>query len=142
MANKLKKKTLPDPDKLKPEKEAQVTVKEFVKDERTIKITGAVCLLVSTFLFISFISYLFTWQQDQDKVSHFSDIFSLKTNDKVHNLMGVLGAYFSHKFISDGFGVASFLFCSLFFVIGVNLLFTKKIFNIARNLRYIIIGLP
>ena len=68
MANKLKKKSPPPaPDKLKPEKEAQVTVKEVVKDERTSKIAGAVCLLVAIFLFIAFTSYLFTWQHDQDK---------------------------------------------------------------------------
>ena len=54
MANKLKKKTAPPPDpaKLKQDKEAQVTVKEVVKDERTTKIAGAVSLLASIFLFM------------------------------------------------------------------------------------------
>lgn len=142
MANKLKKKTpSPGPDKLKPEKEAQVTVKEVVKDERTSKIAGAVCLLVAAFLFISFTSYLFTWQQDQDKVSPLGvKIFA--TNDvQVSNLLGVLGAYISHTFIYNGFGLASYLFCTFFFVLGSNLLFTKKIFSVVRNLRYVIIGL-
>src|SRR5690349_21332595 len=142
MANKLKKKTPPpDPDKLKPEKEEQVTVKEVVKDERTTKIAGAVCLLTSLFLFIAFTSYIFTWQQDQDKVFQFGvKIFA--TNDvRVNNLLGVLGAYISHLFIYNGFGVPSYLFCTFFFVLGVNLLFAKKIFSIARNLRYMLIGL-
>ncbi|HEY6974884.1 MAG TPA: DNA translocase FtsK 4TM domain-containing protein [Chitinophagaceae bacterium] len=142
MANKLKKKTSPpSPDKLKPEKEAQVTVKEVVRDERTTKIAGAVCLLISAFLFIAFTSYLFTWQQDQDKVFQFGvKIFA--TNDvRVSNLLGVLGAYISHQFIYNGFGVSSYLFCTFFFVIGVNLLFAKKIFSLARNLRYMLVGL-
>ena len=54
MANKLKSKKsqAPDPDKLKPEKEEQVKVKQLVKDERTYKILGTVFLLISIFLFI------------------------------------------------------------------------------------------
>jgi len=73
MANSLKKKTPPppDPEKLTADKEAEVTVTEVVKDERTTKIAGAVCLLVTVFLFVSLTSYLFTWQEDQDKVHQF-----------------------------------------------------------------------
>lgn len=144
MANKLKKKTAqkPDPGKLKAEKSEQIKVKEVVKDERTQKIAGAFCLLVSVFLFIAFTSYCFTWKEDQDKVFKFgASIFS--TEDvKVKNLLGILGAYTSHNFIYNGFGVASFLICTFFFVLGVNLLFEKRIFSLARNLRYLIVGLP
>ncbi len=141
MANSLKKKTPPppNPDELKQEKEEQVTVKEVVKDERTTKIAGAVSLLIAAFLFVSFTSYFFTWQNDQDKVFQFTDVF--KENVKVSNMMGVLGAYFSHLFIYKGFGVASYLFCTFFFVLGINLLFGKKIFSLARNLKYVIVGL-
>ncbi len=140
MANKLKKKTPPppNPDKLKPEKEVKVTVKEVVKDERTTKIAGAVCLLATAFLFIAFTSYCFTWRQDQSNVSKLEDLL---TTEHVNNLLGVLGAYISHTFIFNGFGVASYLFCTFFFVLGANLLFDKKIFSIARNLRYMIVGL-
>lgn len=143
MSNRLKKKTppVPDPNQLKPEKEEQVTVQQIVKDERTYKIAGAVSLMISIFLFIAFTSYLFTWREDQDKVHQFGiKIFS--TNDvKVSNLLGVLGAYISHIFIYKGFGVASFLFSTFFFVIGVNLLFGKKLFSIPRNVKYILVGL-
>lgn len=144
MANRLKKKTVkpPSADKLNPDKETDVTVQEVIKDERTKKITGAVCLLFSAFLFIAFISYFFTWQIDQDKVSqHGIKIFFPSNNIHADNLLGVLGAYVSYLFINEGFGIASFLFCTFFFVLGSNLLFGKKIFNIARNLRYLIAGL-
>src|SRR5205085_816898 len=40
-----------------------------------------------------------------------------------------------------GFGAASFMFCSLFFVIGVNALLATKIFSLWRNVRYVIVGL-
>jgi S-DNA-T family DNA segregation ATPase FtsK/SpoIIIE len=143
MANRLKKKTPPppNPDVLTADKEEEVTVKEIVKDERTYKIAGTVSLLFSVFLFIAFTSYSFTWQDDQDKVHQFGiKIFSV---DDVHvnNLLGVLGAYVSHFFIYKGFGIASFLFCTFFFVLGVNLLFDRKVFSLARNARYVSAGL-
>lgn len=143
MANSLKKKIPlpPNPEVLNQDKEVDVTVVEVVTDERTTKIAGALCLLFAIFLFIAFTSYLFTWQEDQDKV-HQLGIKIFAANDvRVHNLLGVLGAYVAHIFIYNGFGVASYLFCTFFFVLGINLLFGKRIFSLVRNLRYVIIGL-
>ncbi len=142
MANSLKKKTPPppDPEKLSDDKVAEVTVTEVVKDERTTKIVGSICLLITAFLFFSFTSYLFTWQEDQDKI-HQLGIKIFSTDDvKVTNLLGVLGAYVAHTLIFKGFGLASFLICSTFFVLGVNLLFDKKIFSLKRNLKYVLLG--
>jgi len=143
MANRLKSKKsqAPDSDKLKPEKESQVTVKQIVKDERTHKITGAVFLLLAVFLFIAFTSYLFTWKEDQDKVFQGASILLPSSNVKVTNLLGNLGALISHQFFYKGFGLASYLFCSIFFIVGVNLLFARRVFSIPRNLRYVLAGL-
>lgn len=142
MANRLKsgKSKTPDTDKLKPEKEEQVTVKQLVKDERTHKIAGTISLLASLFLFIAFTSYLFTWREDQDKVFRGASILWPSAGVKTTNLLGNIGAYISHQFFYNGFGLASFLFCTLFFVMGANALFGKKIFSIGRNVRYLIVG--
>ncbi len=143
MANSLKKKTPPppDPEALAPDKEAEVTVAEVVKDERTAKIAGATSLLFTLFLFISFTSYLFTWQEDQDKVQEFGVRIFATDDIKVNNLLGVLGAYSAHTLWYNGFGLASYFFCTFFFVLGINLLFAKKIFRLLRNLKYVLIGL-
>ncbi|MEO8173678.1 MAG: DNA translocase FtsK 4TM domain-containing protein, partial [Sediminibacterium sp.] len=143
MANSLKKKTPPppSPEKLTADKEAEVTVTEVVKDERTTKIVGAFSLLLTAFLFVSLTSYLFTWQEDQDKVHQFGIKIFATDDVKVTNLLGVLGAYVAHGLIYKGFGLASFLFCTTFFVLGVNLLFGKKIFSLLRNLKYVLVGL-
>ena len=146
MANRLKadkaeKKKPANPEKFKPEKEAQVTVKQLVKDERTHKIAGTFALLISLFLFIAFASYLFTWREDQDKVFRGAAILLPGEEVKTTNLLGNLGAYISHLFFYRGFGAASFMFCSLFFVVGVNALLASKIFSLWRNVRYVIIGL-
>ena len=143
MANQIKKKNPlpPNPDKLSPDKQEEVTVQEIVKDERTHKIAGTISLLIALFLFVAFTSYLFTWQNDQDKVHQFGlKIFSLE-EVQISNLLGVSGAYIAHTFIYKGFGVASFLFCSFFFVLGVNLLFGRKVFSLMRTLKYVLAGL-
>lgn len=143
MANRLKKKTppQPSPEELNPDKEPEVTVTEVVKDERTTKIMGASSLLLTLFLFVAFTSYLFTWQEDQDKIHQFGIRIFATDDVKVNNLLGVLGAYVAHTLFYKGFGLASYLLCSFFFVLGTNLLFGKKIFSLVRNLRYMIAGL-
>lgn len=158
MANKLKKSTKPKVEdkagkeekpvkkekpaasKLKAEREEKVDLKKLAKDERTHKIIGTVFLLISIFLLISFISYFFTWKEDQDKVFN-NNSFLFDEEIKVSNLLGRLGAYTSHFFIYRGFGIASLLICTFFFVVGVNLLVKRKVFSIWKNLRYVTIGL-
>ena len=73
MANILKKKKaqLHTEEVLQADKPVEVSVKEVVKDERTHKMIGISCILMSIFLFVAFTSYLFSWQEDQDKVHQF-----------------------------------------------------------------------
>lgn len=140
MATKSKSKKVPV-QKMKLEKEASVSMTEVVRDERTHKIIGAIAVLVSLFLFIAFTSYLFTWENDQSLVFRSgANIFS-GNGIKVNNLLGVLGAYTSYSLIDNGFGIASYLISSFFFVLGINLLFAKNVFNTGRNIRYVIGGL-
>lgn len=141
MANKLKssKPKAEKPEQLKQEKEETVEVKQLLKDERTHKIAGSILLLLAFLFFIAFTSYLFTWGEDQDKFSY----RMLLANDiKVENLLGTFGAFISEIFVRHGFGIASYLICTTFFVLGVNLFFGKKVFSVVRNLKYLVVGLP
>jgi len=146
MARKTKisksKKETEAPDVLKPEKEVNIEVKQLLKDERTHKIAGSILILFALLFFVAFTSYLFTWDEDQDKVFRNGYKLLVGTDEHIANLMGSFGAYLSHFFIYKGFGIASYLFCSFFFVLGVNLFLGKKIFSVWRNLKYIIVGLP
>jgi S-DNA-T family DNA segregation ATPase FtsK/SpoIIIE len=147
MANKLKKKTKHRPSKkpatsgsLKADKIETIGLKELARDERTGKITGMFFLLVAVFLFISFISYLFTWREDFSIAQQgFGAV--LEKGDPAANLLGRLGAVVSHFFIYKAFGLASFLVCTFFFVVGINLLFRQRVFSIWRNLKYVTVGL-
>ncbi|HEX6332824.1 MAG TPA: DNA translocase FtsK [Flavisolibacter sp.] len=125
--------------KLKTDREEKVDLKKLARDERTRKIIGTGSLLVSVFLFFAFVSFLFTWREDMSEAS--KGFSSLTETAPVHNLLGRLGAYVSYNIIHGGFGLASFLFCTFFFVVGINLLFDRKIFSIVRNLKYITFGL-
>lgn len=144
MANRLKtgkKTSKPTADQLKPEEDIKVSVQQLVRDERTRKIAGTLSLLAAVFLFVAFTSYLFTWREDQDKVLNQGASILLPSADvKSLNLLGNIGAYISHQFFFNGFGLASYFFCSFFFVVGANALFSKKLFSIARNIRYLIVG--
>ena len=141
MANKIKAKA-PKPEALKEEKVEQVEVKALLKDERTHKIAGSIFFLIGLLFFVAFTSYLFTWEQDQDKVFREGASLLLGTDTKVENQMGTFGAFLSHFFIYKGFGIASYLICTFFFIVGINLFLGKKLFSLGRNLKYIIIGLP
>ena len=154
MANKLKKTAKADPENkpsakqssvktgpsdLKTDKEQSVDWKSLARDERTRKIAGTVSLLLAVFLFIAFVSYFFTWEEDQDKANSSSILFNVSI--EVANLLGRVGAFASYFFISNGFGIASLFICTFFFVVGVNLLFNRKVFSIWRNLKYVTIGM-
>jgi S-DNA-T family DNA segregation ATPase FtsK/SpoIIIE len=144
MANKVKsiKTNTKAAEMLKQEKEETVEVKQLLKDERTHKIAGSVFILIAILFFIAFTSYLFTWDEDQDKVFKDGYKLLLGTETTVANLMGTFGAFISHFFIYKGFGVASYMLCSLFFIIGINLFLGRKVFSVTRNLKYLLVGLP
>ena len=118
----------------------KVQLKELAKDERTWKITGTVFLLISIFLLISFTSYFFTWRQDFTQASRGWGLLS-DFDARVENLLGKGGALVSFFFIYKLFGVASLLLCTFFFVVGVNLMWRRRVFSIWRNLKYVTLGM-
>ena len=99
----------------------------FIRSERFIKICGLFTVLTSVFLAVSFVSYLFTGSTDRDTVYPFSWKLFLDSSVKAENLMGKLGAYASHFFIWNGYGLAAFLTLPFLFSFGLNLIVQKKL---------------
>ena len=84
-------------------------------DAETLKTGfGLFFLFLSIMMFVAFCSYLFTWQEDQDKVLNFSWKIIFSKEVIVENKMGRIGAYLSHVFFYDFFGIASFLVSYIF----------------------------
>ncbi|HRH57997.1 MAG TPA: DNA translocase FtsK 4TM domain-containing protein [Chitinophagales bacterium] len=102
-------------------------------DAETIKTGfGLFFLFLAILLFVSFCSYLFTWKDDQDKVLNFSWKIIFSKEAIVENKMGRIGAYLSHIFFYDFFGVASFFVPYIFFALGINLTFKERIFKLTK----------
>ncbi len=141
MSKKSLKPKAADPSKLKPETAEKVEVKELMNDERTHKIMGAFFLLIAFLLFVAFTSYLFTWQEDMSVVSQGASILLPSHEQPMANMLGAAGAYFSHVFFRSGFGIASYIVCTLFFIAGINLFLGRKVFSLVRNIKYVIVGL-
>jgi len=121
------------------EKEESIDLKALVRDERTWKIVGVSMVFFSLFLLVSFVSYLSNWQADASVVSAGSS--ALFQDQSVQNAAGILGALAAAFFFERCFGFASFLICTFFFVVGVNLLFRRRVFSIWRNVKYVTIGM-
>ena len=81
-------------------KKAQFSVLEGVKDERFPKLVGLLFLFLTLYLFVAYTSYLFTWQEDQDKAGQISILWSPES--KVDNALGRLGAFISHSSFKIG----------------------------------------
>ena len=107
----------------------------FLKDERTHKVTGLIFLVFSLYLFIAQLSYIFTWQNDQDKVLGSWWALLGDNQIQVNNWLGKMGAIVSHQFIYNWFGVASFIFCFVFFLIGARIMLNKMFLPLRKSLR-------
>ena len=90
--------------------------------QRTI-IIGSLLILLSILLFISFTSYLFTWEVDQSNIKSYYDR-SIQTE----NILSKTGALIGHFFIYELFGVSSYIIVYLVFITGCILFF-----NTSRN---------
>ncbi len=79
-------------------------------------IFGSLLILLSIALFFSFVSFYFSWQDDQSLLSEFTN-----RNEQAKNLLNKFGASISHFFIYKGFGLASFIFPVLLCITGLYL---------------------
>ncbi|WP_374949507.1 DNA translocase FtsK 4TM domain-containing protein [Mucilaginibacter sp.] len=154
-SNSFKEENLPREPGARPRKE-KAPVRDIaerlqlfdLRDGRAIKIAGLFFLVLSIFFLIAFTSYLFTWQQDQSYVAKanggWGNLFKTTkellengvNNPMVDNWLGKFGALLSNQFIFEWFGVASFAFVFIFFVIGYRLLFKIKLFSVSKMLAY------
>jgi S-DNA-T family DNA segregation ATPase FtsK/SpoIIIE len=105
----------------KPEKPKKRPKEKKVKKEWPVRVSGLFLLLLSIYLLFAFISYLQTWWLDYDFTNKVITDFSLNhllTSQIPENWMGKLGAVVAYLFISNWFGVASFLFVLFYSTLG------------------------
>ena len=117
---------------------------KFFKDERLHKTIGLILILFAAYLFIAFTSYLFTWKNDQSLINDksFNSVFSVGETvlqngyeTLVQNWLGKLGAFTAHHFMQVWFGIASYTFCFIFFILGFRALFKISLLPILKSLK-------
>ncbi|MBT8191422.1 MAG: DNA translocase FtsK [Bacteroidia bacterium] len=108
-------------------------------DDRIRKIAGTLCIFLSIYLTVAFVSYFFTWKFDQDKVLHLSGSILFNGDVHVENWLGRLGAYTSHLFFYWGFGVASVLIVYLIGKLGFDLLRRQSMIKFANEAAHVIL---
>ena len=101
-------------------------VVEIYKNERIQKIVGLLLILAGIYILIACVSYIFTWEQDQDKVfAPLSELFAIET--KVFNWLGKFGALASHLFMYKWFGASSFILVPVLIIYGIQKLLGKQL---------------
>jgi S-DNA-T family DNA segregation ATPase FtsK/SpoIIIE len=115
---------------------------------KALKILGIFLLFVSFIMAVSFVSYLFTWKQDQSYITETNGGWStlFRSADEiadeavelpiVENKLGKLGALLANQFIYEWFGVASFLFTFILFVVGYKFLYRKSLLPVWKTIIY------
>ncbi|OAV44971.1 DNA translocase FtsK [Lewinella sp. 4G2] len=103
-------------------KTTQPGLKMGFGDERVPKLFGILLILMAVYLGVAFISYLFTWKVDQDRVLRFSWKLLLNDGPTVDNWLGRLGAFLSNFWMYFLFGVPSFGVVYLLWKLGLNFL--------------------
>ncbi len=138
----------------KPQKQKPEPLPSFdLKDGRYVKVMGLFFLISSLYFLIAFTSYLFTWQEDQSYVSKanggWHNLFKTTQelmdngvkNPMVDNWLGKFGALLSNQFMYEWFGIASYIFIVVFFIIGYRFLFKVRLFSLSKTLAYAFFGI-
>ncbi len=117
--------------------------KSVTMSPRTKRMLGLTLGLVCVYLTISFLSYLFSWKLDQDKVegANFIQFVFTKQPFEISNWLGKLGAITSHRLIYNGFGIATFLLPFFLFVVSLKILTGIQLFAIKKTLKVSIVSL-
>ena len=106
-----------------------------MKNDKNRKVLGAFLVLLSVFAFIAFVSYLFTWQEDQSVVDGLGFWDLMREGQPVDNWLGKLGAFLGHRLIYNSLGFSAFLLVLLFFVAGIRIALGIALLPFPRLLR-------
>ncbi|MBQ0908704.1 DNA translocase FtsK [Flavobacterium sp. F-328] len=91
--------------------------KSIVISKQQKIVLGALLVLFSVALLVTFISFFLHGQQDQSAVQALTD-----RSETVENWLGKFGAFLADLLVFQGFGIAAFLFVRLFFLTGLYML--------------------
>ena len=112
------------------------SISAFFKSRQTQTVIGSFLILFSIFLFVAFISFFFSWQEDQSVINEFSN-----KSVQGKNLLGKVGTNLSHFFIYQGLGLGAFAIPYLVFLSGSFWLFKTKLSKMIVSFNWGIISM-
>lgn len=98
----------------------------FLTDRRFKLFIGFSFLLISFFMTIAFVSYLFTGQADQSVVESVQGTGLKESGQEAENWLGLFGAWVSHYFIYNLLGIGAFFLIPIAFFAGSRIVFRWK----------------
>ncbi len=103
---------------------------DFFKDPRFILAFGFFLLITSIYLFVSFLSYLFTGKADQSVIQALLETSLNDSGAEVDNWLGLYGAITSHFLIYQWLGISAFFIPPLLFLLGFKFVFKRELVSI------------
>jgi S-DNA-T family DNA segregation ATPase FtsK/SpoIIIE len=102
---------------------------EFFKDPRLKLAVGFFLIITALYLFMAFVSYLFTGKADQSVVQAWLDSSLNESGKEVENWLGLWGAVTSHYFIFRWLGVSALFIPPLLFLLGFKAVFKRELIS-------------
>lgn len=131
--NTYKSNTFKKPEKEKKSKSSKSKSRfsfDFFRDPRFILALGFFLLITSFYLFVAFLSYLFTGKADQSVIQALFDASLTESGREVDNWLGLYGAVTSHFLIHQWLGISAFFIPPLLFLVGFKLVFKRELVSI------------
>ncbi|MDG4951468.1 DNA translocase FtsK [Weeksellaceae bacterium KMM 9724] len=103
-------------------------------------VTGIIFVFTGVVMFLSFISHLINWKEDQSQIGTWND-----ETFEVNNIFGKLGAWLGDMFIYKGLGASAILISLWLVLVGVLIIFKLKKFKILTttlNMLFFLIWMP
>ncbi len=123
--------------KAKKTQEKKKARSSFYRDKRFHLAGGFFLVVLSLYLLISFISYIFTGQADQSVAEAVFDTDLKASGLEVENWLGLIGALAGYIFIYRWFGLASMLIPPLLFIVGAKIVFKRELASPYQSFKFV-----
>jgi S-DNA-T family DNA segregation ATPase FtsK/SpoIIIE len=113
-----------------------------LKQPKAKRVIGLFVLLFACYLTIAFISFAFSWQEDQSLIRNKSWLSLLfDPSIRVENYLGKFGALISNKLIYQWFGLAAFFVIFDSIILGFKIGFNLELLPLGKTIRHSLYGM-
>ncbi len=131
--NTYKSNTFKKPEKEKKSRSSKSQGKfsfAFLKDPRFRLAIGFFLIIFSVYLFVAFVSYLFTGKADQSVIESLQTGGVIESGQETENWLGLYGALTSHYLVFRWLGISAFAIPPLLFLLGFRMVFQRELLPI------------